>query len=97
MHQLAPLTTSKCKKLSPLWEGGHPPPSPLARSAPSHIIFTAPPKIKSWLRHCLFVGLYPPPPPPHQAAEQSFLGGNYSQAEFNSIQMEVGTHDHPKV
>ena len=33
MHQIAPLTTSKCKKLS-LWEGGHPPPtsSPLARS-----------------------------------------------------------------
>ena len=25
MHQIAPLTTSKCKKFS-LWEGGHPPP-----------------------------------------------------------------------
>ena len=40
MHQIAPLTTSKCKKLS-LWEGDtplpHPPPtpSPLARSARS--------------------------------------------------------------
>ena len=46
MHQIAPLTTSKCKKLS-LWEGGHhpPPPPPLARSARSHVIFTAPPKI----------------------------------------------------
>ena len=64
MHQIAPLTTSKCKKLS-LWEGGHlPPPPPLARSArsgsvaslPSHVIFlTAPPKIKSWLRHCCHV------------------------------------------
>ena len=63
MHQIAPLTTSKCKKLS-LWEGEHPPPtpSPLARSArsgsvaslPSHVIFTAPPKIKSWLRHWLY-------------------------------------------
>ena len=47
MHQIAPLTTSKCKKLS-LWEGGHPPPTPSPRSlprsgsAPSHVIFTAP-------------------------------------------------------
>ena len=49
MHQIAPLTTSKCKKLS-LWgvPPSHPPP-PLARSAPSHVIFYRPPKIKSWL------------------------------------------------
>ena len=44
MHQIAPLTTSKCPPT--------PSPPPLARSAPSHVIFTAPPKIKSWLRHC---------------------------------------------
>ena len=50
MHQIAPLTTSKCKKLS-LWEGGHSPPTPspprslgLGRFAPSHI--TAPPPLK---------------------------------------------------
>ena len=55
MHQIAPLTTSKCKKLS-LWEGEHhshtlPPPPPLARSArsgsvaslPRTLFFTAPP------------------------------------------------------
>ena len=52
MHQIAPLTTSKCKKLS-LWEGGHPPPTPFA---PSHVIFTAPPQIKSWLRHWFWMG-----------------------------------------
>ena len=52
MHQIAPLTTSKCKKLS-LWEGDTPtPPSPPPSLAPSHVIYTAPPKIKSWLRHC---------------------------------------------
>ena len=39
MHQIAPLTTSKCKKLS-LWEGGHPLPHP-----PSHVSFTAPLKL----------------------------------------------------
>ena len=59
MHQIAPLTTSKCKKLS-LWEGPPPTPPPpprslrslgLRRFAPSHVIFTAPPKMKSWLRH----------------------------------------------
>ena len=55
MHQIAPLTTSKCKKLS-LWEGGGdtplpPTPSPLARSARSHVIFYRP-LIKFWLRHC---------------------------------------------
>ena len=65
MHQIAPLTTSKCKKLS-LWEGGHPPPTPslpppppslapLAR-APSlrslaRYFYRPPLKIKSWLRH----------------------------------------------
>ena len=51
MHQIAPLTTSKCKKLS-LWEGGtplpHPP--PLARSGsvaslPRTLFFTAPLKL----------------------------------------------------
>ena len=60
MHQITPLTTSKCKKLS-LWERGPPPPPlphpprslrSLGLLAPSHVIFTAPPKIKSWLRHC---------------------------------------------
>ena len=54
MHQIAPLTTSECKKLS-LWEGGHPPPTPspprslrslgLGRFAPSHVIFTGPLKL----------------------------------------------------
>ena len=55
MHQIAPLTTSKCKKLS-LREGGplpHPPPPPLARSArsgsdaslPRTLFFTAPLKL----------------------------------------------------
>ena len=54
MHQTAPLTTSKCKKLS-LWEGGHPltHPPPLARSArsgtvaslPRRLFFTAPLKL----------------------------------------------------
>ena len=56
MHQIAPLPTSKCKKLS-LWEGGHLPPTPppppprslrslgLGRFAPSHVIFTAPLKL----------------------------------------------------
>ena len=60
MHQIAPLTTSKCKKaLTDV-----PPPTPsapprslhslgLGRFAPSHVIFTASPKIKSWLRHWL--------------------------------------------
>ena len=43
MHQIAPLTTSKCKKLS-LWEGGHPPPtpSPLPRSARSGFVASLP-------------------------------------------------------
>ena len=63
MHQIAPLTTSKCKKLS-LWEGDtplrhplpHPPPSlaPLARARSLRSLagyFYRPPKIKSWLRH----------------------------------------------
>ena len=60
-HQIAPLTTSKCKKLS-LWEGRHPlphpsPPPPLPRR-----LFLPPPPpppkkkkkktFKSWLRHC---------------------------------------------
>ena len=54
MHQIAPLTTSKCKKLS-LWEGDTPlpHPSPLARSArsgsvaslPRRLFFTAPLKL----------------------------------------------------
>ena len=60
MHQIAPLTTSKCKKLS-LWKRGHPPPTPSpprsgsVASLPRTLFFTAPPppKIKSWLRHCL--------------------------------------------
>ena len=53
MHQTAPLTTSKCKKLS-LWEGTPPshtlPPRSLhslglGRFAPSQVVFTAPLKI----------------------------------------------------
>ena len=52
MHQIPPLTTSKCKKLL-LWEEGHPSPPPprslrslgLGRFAPSHVIFTAPLKL----------------------------------------------------
>ena len=62
MHQIAPLT-SKFKKLS-LWEGGHPPghpPPTLARyarsgsvaSLPRTLFLPPPPKIKSWLRHCM--------------------------------------------
>ena len=52
MHQIAPLTTSKCKKLS-LWEGGHPPPPPRSLRSLARYFFYRPPKIKSWLRHCL--------------------------------------------
>ena len=45
MHQIAPLTTSKCKKLS-LWEGDtlRPPPPSLA-PLPRRLFFTAPLKL----------------------------------------------------
>ena len=48
MHQIAPLTTSKCKKLSPSL-------APLTRARslrPLAGYFCRPPKIKFWLRHC---------------------------------------------
>ena len=56
MHQIAPLTTSKCKKLS-LCPPSHTPPRSLRslglslRSLARY--FLPPPKIKSWLRHSL--------------------------------------------
>ena len=54
MHQIAPLTTSKCKKLS-LWEGrgdpSHTPPPPPRSLRSLARYFYRPPKIKSWLRH----------------------------------------------
>ena len=74
MHQIAPLTTSKCKKLS-LWEGGVPPPtpSPLARyarsgsvaSLPRTLFFTAPLKLNpgyaTALAHIFQAPSSPPP------------------------------------
>ena len=52
MHQIAPLTTLKCKKLS-LWTPSPPPPPCSLASLPRTYFFSAPSKIKSWLRHWL--------------------------------------------
>ena len=42
MHQIAPLTTSKCKKLS-LSEGGHPPPRSGSVASLPRTLFLPPP------------------------------------------------------